>query len=136
MMKKLILASMLTLCSTAAFAEVAVIVNPANANAVSQDDIKKIYLGKSKSFADGTKVNPVNQNGTAVADEFNDKLVGKSGSQLNAYWSKLVFTGKGTPPGKLDNDQAVIDFVAANADAIGYIDSAKVSDKVKVVGKY
>ena len=41
-----------------------------------QDDIKKIYLGKSKSFADGTKVNPVNQNGTAVADEFNDKLVG------------------------------------------------------------
>lgn len=135
-MKKLILASMLTLCSSAVFAEVAVIVNPANTNTVSQDDIKKIYLGKSKSFADGTKITPVNQNANAIADEFNDKLVGKSSSQLNAYWSKLVFTGKGTPPNKLDNDQAVIDFVAANADAIGYIDSAKASDKVKVVGKY
>lgn len=135
-MNKLILASMLTLFSAASFAEVAVIVNPANANAMDQDEIKKIYLGKSKSFSDGTKITPVNQETNALADEFNDKLVGKSSSQLNAYWSKLVFTGKGTPPAKLDNDQAVIDFVAANADAIGYIDSAKVSDKVKVVGKF
>ncbi|MGB1303739.1 MAG: phosphate ABC transporter substrate-binding protein, partial [Pseudoalteromonas marina] len=47
-----------------------------------------------------------------------------------------VFTGKGTPPEKLGSDQAVIDFVAANADAIGYVDSAKVSDNVKVVATF
>ncbi|EAW26778.1 hypothetical protein ATW7_09556 [Alteromonadales bacterium TW-7] len=135
-MKKLILASALSLCSINAFAEVAVIVNAGNANALDADTIKKIYLGKAKSFGDGTKVNPVNQDGTSAADEFNDKVVGKSGSQLNAYWSKLVFTGKGTPPEKLGSDQAVIDFVAANADAIGYVDSAKVSDNVKVVATF
>ncbi len=78
----------------------------------------------------------VNQDGTSVADEFNDKVVGKSSSQLNAYWSKLVFTGKGTPPEKLTTDQAVIDFVAANNDAIGYVDSAKVTDKVKVIATF
>ncbi|MBQ4797945.1 phosphate ABC transporter substrate-binding protein [Pseudoalteromonas sp. MMG006] len=135
-MKKLILASALSICSFSAFAEVAVIVNPGNSNAIDADTIKKVYLGKAKSFANGNKVTPVTQNGTAVADEFNTKVVGKSSSQLNAYWSKLVFTGKGTPPEKLDTDQAVVDFVAANGDSIGYIDSSKVTDKVKVVATF
>ena len=135
-MKKIFLATALSVCSLNAFAEVAVIVNPANSNQLDANAIKKIYLGKSKSFDDGMKVNPVNQDGNSVADEFNDKVVGKSGSQLNAYWSKLVFTGKGTPPEKLSNDQAVIDFVSSNKDGIGYIDSAKVTDSVKVIGKF
>lgn len=135
-MRKLFLATALTVCSLNTFAEVAVIVNPANSNQLDANAIKKIYLGKSKSFDDGVKVNPVNQDGNSVADEFNDKVVGKSGSQLNAYWSKLVFTGKGTPPEKLSNDQAVIDFVSSNTDGIGYIDSAKITDNVKVVGKF
>ena len=132
-MNKLILSGLMSACSFSAFAGVTVIVNTGNANAIDQDEIKKIYLGKSKSFADGVKVNSVNQNGNSIADEFNDKVVGKSSSQLNAYWSKLVFTGKGTPPEKLDYDQAVIDFVSSNADAIGYIDSSKVNDAVKVI---
>jgi len=135
-MKKFILICALSLCSFNTFADIAVIINPSNANAIDTDTIKNIYLGKSKSFSNGDKVSPVNQDGTPVADEFNDKVVGKSSSQLNAYWSKLVFTGKGTPPEKLASDQAVIDFVAANNGAIGYIDSAKVSDKVKVIATF
>lgn len=135
-MKKLFLATALSVCSLNTFAEVAVIVNPANTNQLDANAIKKIYLGKSKSFDNGMKVNPVNQDSNSIADEFNDKVVGKSGSQLNAYWSKLVFTGKGTPPEKLSNDQAVIDFVTSNNDGIGYIDSAKVTDSVKVIGKF
>jgi len=135
-MKKLILVTALSLCSMSVFADVAVIVNPSNASSVDADTIKKIYLGKSKSFSNGDKVNPVNQDGTSIADEFNDKVVGKSSSQLNAYWSKLIFTGKGTPPEKLTSDQAVIDFVAANGNAIGYVDSSKVSDKVKVIATF
>lgn len=135
-MKKILLGAMLALGSASAIADIAVVVNPGNANSVDADVVKKIYLGKSKSFSDGLTVSPVNQDGTAVADEFNDKVVGKSSSQLNAYWAKLVFTGKGTPPAKVNTDQAVIDFVASNSGAIGYVDSASVSDKVKVVATF
>lgn len=135
-MKKLLLGALLSCCSVGVLADVAVIVNPGNANAVDGDVVKKIYLGKAKSFSDGLSVNPVNQDGTSVADEFNNKVVGKSSSQLNAYWAKLVFTGKGTPPAKVNSDQAVIDFVAANNGAIGYVDSANVSPKVKVVATF
>lgn len=135
-MKKLILATAMTFCSLNAVADVAVIVNPANVNVLDADAIKKIYLGKAKSFSNGDKVEPVNQRSNSVSDEFNEKLVGKSGSQLNAYWSKLVFTGKGAPPKELDSDKAVVDFVLSNVGAVGYIDSAKVTDKVKVVGVF
>ncbi|TMN45661.1 phosphate ABC transporter substrate-binding protein [Pseudoalteromonas sp. S2755] len=135
-MIKKILSLGLLLASQSALADIAVIVNSANASAVDDGTIKKLFLGKSKSFADGRSATPVNQDGNAVFDEFNDKVIGKSSSQLNAHWSKLVFTGKGTPPKKLDSDQAVIDFVSSNAGAIGYIDASKVTDAVKVIGKY
>ncbi|ATD07721.1 MULTISPECIES: phosphate ABC transporter substrate-binding protein [Pseudoalteromonas] len=135
MIKKIMTLGLL-LASQATLADVAVIVNSANASTVDDGTIKKLFLGKSKSFADGSSATPVNQDGNAVFDEFNDKVIGKSSSQLNAHWSKLVFTGKGTPPKKLDSDQAVIDFVSSNADAIGYIDASKVTSAVKVIGKY
>ncbi|WP_017445359.1 hypothetical protein [Gayadomonas joobiniege] len=135
-MKKYLTFAAMLMTSQSVLADVAVIVNPANKQSLDQDAIQKIYLGKSKSFADGSKVVPVNQDGTGIANEFNDKVVGKSGSQLNAYWSKLIFTGKATPPEKLANDQAVIDFVAGNKQAIGYIDAASVSNKVKVIATY
>lgn len=135
-MKKLVLIAALGLTATLAQAEVAVVVNPANSATLDKGSIKKIFLGKSKSFPDGATAKPVNQDGTAASKEFNSKVVGKSGSQLNAYWSKLVFTGKGTPPEKLASDQAVLDFVAANAGAIGYVDASKVSGNVKVAAKF
>ena len=139
-MKKLfygLMFSIMTLMSSAVFAEVAVIVNPANGNSLSDSDISRIYLGKSKSFGDGTSIEAVNQQPDAgVTEAFNEKVVKKSSSQLKAYWSKLVFTGKGTPPKELDSDEAVLDFVAKNPGAIGYIDASKVNDSVKVIGKY
>jgi len=135
-MKNIILVTALLLCSMNVFAEVSVIVNPSNESAVDADTIKNIYLGKEQSFSNGTKVNPVNQDGTPVVDEFNDKVVGKSSSQLDAYWSKLVFSGEGTPPEKLTDDKSIIEFVAANPGAIGYISSDKVTDAVKVIATY
>ncbi|MBD1584347.1 phosphate ABC transporter substrate-binding protein [Pseudoalteromonas sp. S16_S37] len=135
-MKKYFAACMFLAISVSAQAEVTVIVNPSNGATIDKDAIAKIYLGKTKSFSDGTKVNAVGLNSGSTVDEFTANVLGKSSSQYKAYWSKLIFTGKGTPPEALDSEQAVIDFVAANADAIGYVDSSKVTGNVKVVGKF
>ncbi|MFY8273197.1 phosphate ABC transporter substrate-binding protein [Pseudoalteromonas sp. SSDWG2] len=133
-MKKL-LTCIALLVSCSAAADISVITHPSN-NGADEAVVKKLFLGKAKSFNDGSAASPVNQDANAVFDEFNDKVLGKSSSQLNAYWSKLVFTGKGTPPDKLANDQAVIDFVKANPGAIGYVSSASVTADVKVVATY
>ena len=115
-------------------AEVAVIVHPANASALTPDEITKLYLGRSKSFPDGSAAIPLAQvESTAVTNQFNEKILNKTGSQMKAYWSKLVFTGKGTPPKEVASDKDVIDLVSQNPSTIGYVDKSAVTPSVKVV---
>ena len=135
MKKTLILVSLFA--SQLAFAEVAVIVHPSNANALDEAAVSKIFLGREKSFADGKSVVPLSLTENAPASAaFNDAVLKKSSSQLKAYWSKLVFTGKGTPPKEIATDEEMIKLVAANPSVIGYVDASKVDASVKVAMKF
>ncbi len=127
---------MLSLFSTLAAAEVAVIVNSANANAISDKDINRIFLGKNKTFADGNKITAINlKSGSDTRTEFDEKALGKSSSQVKAYWSKLIFSGKAKPLKELGSDSEVLKFVASTPNAIAYVNSASVDGSVKVVKK-
>jgi len=116
-----------------ALADVAVITNPGSGvSTASSGDVKALFLGKSKTIA-GKSLTPVEQKSGGARGSFNDKVLGKSDSQLKAYWTKLLFSGKGSPPKGLADDAAVKAHVAANANSIGYIDSAAVDGSVKVI---
>ena len=140
-MKKLtqqvICASLFSALSSMAFAEIAVIVNPANGDAMTKDDIAAIYLAKTKTFPGGKNAVALDlPEGSAARVEFVSKVVDKDEAQMKAYWSRLIFTGKGVPPKVLENDAAVKAEVAKTADAIGFIDAAAADGTVKVVGKF
>ena len=126
----------LCLSSTLAFAEVVVIVNPSNSSQISDDDIKRIFLGKNKKFSNGNSVQAVNlQSGSAIRTDFEKQALGKSGSQVKAYWSKLIFSGKAKPLKELPSDSDVLSLVSSTPNAIAYIDASKVDASVKVVKK-
>ncbi|KXO84625.1 hypothetical protein [Stutzerimonas stutzeri] len=109
-------------------AEVAVIVNPAAAKAPSQSDVANIFLGKDKSMKG------IDQAGWTPAKEaFYAGVTSKNESQLKSYWSGLIFTGKGQPLPSVADDAAVVAKVAAEADAIGYVDASAVVGSVKVL---
>lgn len=132
-MKKLVLC-VLFLFSNVAFADFAIIVHPSNDSSFDESVITRIYTGKEKSFSNGNTIIPVSQEEKNTATEqFNSKLLNKSASQLRAYWSKLIFTGKGTPPKALENDAEVIKMVATNPNTIGFVSTSAVSGDVKVV---
>lgn len=136
-MKNILLKTLLLSCSFSVFADVAVIVHPSNTNTIDESFIKKAFTGKVKSFDNGESVIAINQESdTKSVEEFNEKLLNKSASQLKAYWSKQIFTGKGTPPKEVSNDNEVIKLVSTNPNLIGYIDASTVNDSVKVVGVY
>lgn len=120
-----------------AYAEVAVIVHPSvTVGSMTEDDVSRIFLGKSNSFPGGGAAVPVNQDeGSAARAKFNEAVCKKNASQYKAYWSQLVFTGKGTLPKEAANDAAVKALVAANPTMIGYVDSSAVDSSVKVVYK-
>jgi ABC-type phosphate transport system substrate-binding protein len=122
---------------TSVSAEVAIVVHPSNDSSFDQDAIKKIFLGKNKSFSNGRTVILMGPNyNDPATEEFNSKVIGKSSSQVKAYWSKILFTGKGTPPQELDSNSAVLNAVSSNPDAIAYMDASAVTDAVKVVAKF
>jgi len=134
-MKQWILAA--SLCSSMAFADVAVIVHPSNGDALDKDSISRLFLNKMKAFPNGTNAVPLAlAEGQAATDEFNDKVLNKSASQLTAFWSKLVFTGKGQPPKALGSDAEVVSAVAADPGAIGYVDAGSVDGSVRVVATF
>ena len=136
MMKSVLL--LLTMMASMAWAETAVIVSASNGNGnMDKATITKIFLGKAKSFPDGNNAIPIDQNeGAAVREAFNGSVLGKSSSQLKAYWSRLIFTGKGTPPKESGGDADIVALVAANPNLIGYVDAAAVTGDVKVVYKF
>lgn len=137
-MKNIFLVAILSLgLSTLACADIAIIVNLENSASISEGDIERIFLGKKSKLSTGTKVTPYYlAQGHTARDEFNKKVLHKSSSQIKAYWSKLIFTGKGTPPDALGSIEAVMNRVAKEPNAIAYIDSKSVNDKVKVIATF
>ncbi len=136
-MKFLLLGTVFLFMSASCIAGVDVIVHPSNASGFDKNMIKKLFTGKAKSFSDGERAIPIIQeDGSDVTKEFNSKVVKKSSSQLKAYWSKLIFTGKGTPPKSVGNDQEVIDLIAKNPSMIGLVSQGSGGDAVKVVHSF
>lgn len=125
------------LLSTSAQAGVVVVMHKsAGVKSVSKSDVKKIFLGKKRSLPGAGRVKPVDQKGGSKArKQFYAKVVKKRPSQIKAYWSKMIFSGRGTPPKQVRSDSAVKRWLADNPGAIGYIDSKSVDGSVKVVLK-
>ena len=131
----LLLITLQLVVMTPVFAAVVVIAHPDNGDqSLSAAQVKRIFLGKSKCFPNGEIAVPINQQEQQQSRiDFDASLLKKSASQLKAYWSKLIFTGKGTPPIDVGGDDDVRQLVADNPNIVGYIDAAKVDDSVKVI---
>ena len=101
---------------------------------LSKSQVVDIFLGRTSRFPEGGAAVPIDQvEGAAAREEFYLKLAGKSPAQLNAHWSKIIFTGRGQPPREVANGEAVKRFLLANPAAIGYIDRGLVDAALRVV---
>jgi len=132
---KKIACTLCLLCSAQAMAGLVVIVNPgAGVTALTMDDVSRIFLAKTKSFPNEKSAVPINQNeGSPMRAAFEEKVLKKTPSQVNAYWTQLLFTGKGTPPKDVGTDADVKKLVADNPNIVGYVDSSVVDASVTVV---
>lgn len=135
-MKTFILLIITTLLTAQAFAEVAVIVHPDNNSIINKDEVQRIFLGKKTTFENGQSATPYNLANETVRAEFDSRMLDKTSSELRTYWSKLVFTGKGTPPVEFATPAELIAKVSSDPSAIGYVDAAAVPDSVKVAFKF
>lgn len=135
MMKALCLVLFVVL-QAAAYADIAVIVHPSQGITISQDDINRVFMGRAGDIAGETFI-PINLVDSHPAKaQFDQNVLGRSSSQVKAYWSRLVFTGKGSPPKEVSSETEVMALVAKNPNIIGYVPLDLVDDSVRVVATF
>lgn len=117
------------LSNAVAAMEIVVVVNPKNpAGRMFSEQASQFFLGKSKMFV------PLDQGEKSqIRPEFYQKLSGKDVSQVKAAWAKIIFTGKGVMPAELHSTADVKKAIAADVNAIGYIEKSAVDDSVNVI---
>jgi len=133
--KTLLAMSLLGLFSTTSNAEIAVIVDSSvSVDSVNMDQLQRLYLGKPAGIQSSTSLTPIDhEKGSALRQEFAQKVLDKNEGQLSSYWSRLMFSGKGQPPRQYEGDAAVIKEVTAAPGTVGYIDAGSVTDATKVL---
>jgi ABC-type phosphate transport system substrate-binding protein len=136
-MKKLLFAFQLIALASIfvvqAKAQVIVIANPGvKASEVSKNDLKDVFTGASTTLG-GASVVPILLKAGTAHEEFLQAYIGKNDTAYRAGWRSLVFSGQATMPKSLDGDAAVVEFVAHNNGAIGYISKTSPHDGVKVI---
>ena len=121
-------------CGAAAGEVVAVVSARSPVTVLTRNEVTDLFLGRSSRFPGGTFAVPIDQrDGTAARDEFYLAFAGKSAAQLNAHWSKIIFTGRGQPPVEAANGEAVKRILLANPAAIGYMERGLVDAGLRVV---
>ncbi len=131
----LLAALLAVVCASVSAEELVVIVNPKNATAsITPDQVDQLFLGKTASLPGGGNATVVDQpSGSPVYQDFYQRAAGKSAVQVKAIWSRLIFSGKATPPRTFGSSAAVKRFVASESNAIGYIERSAADASVKVV---
>ncbi len=101
---------------------------------LSREDVINIFLGRHRNLPNGSTAIPVDQPlAGEVRSEFYRKLVDKEPSEINAYWARLVFSGKTSPPLQASSASEVLAQVVTRPGGIGYMDRNQVDARVKVV---
>jgi ABC-type phosphate transport system substrate-binding protein len=112
-----------------------VIVNAHNSvTRLEHKQVVDLFMGRSSVFPDKEPAQTLDlKAGTPVRASFYKTLTGKSEAQVDAYWATLIFAGRMSPPKQLTNEQQVIAEVAANPNAIAYVNRQPLPASVKIV---
>jgi ABC-type phosphate transport system substrate-binding protein len=128
---------LLTLFTASIQAEgsIAVVVNKANPiSELSRSELIDMFMGKYVAFPNDIRAIPVEIEGDhKIKIKFYQNLVGMPLSRVNAYWSRLRFTGRKRSAVFKPNENDVIAFIIANEQAIGYVPQSLITDDLKVV---
>ena len=92
-----------------------------------------MFLGKVSKI-DGVALEPVAQaRNRAITVLFNQGVLHKTNDKMRAYWSRMMFSGKASPPPELEDGQAAKLHVAKNGAAISYIKKSLLDDTVRSI---
>lgn len=115
--------------------ELYVVVNKQNPiTTLTKQQITDLFMGRSPYFPSGAAVMKLDAPGSSLTRQlFYQALVSMSLPEVNAYWARLMFSGRATPPMQVASEQDMLQLVSQNPSAIGYLLEGASSDEIKVI---
>jgi ABC-type phosphate transport system substrate-binding protein len=126
-MKKIIILLLLFACTPLVSAEIMIIGNLNNTvNELTKKQVQAIFMGRKRMLSNGVRAIPMDS--SDLRNEFYEKLTHRSIEQINAYWARLMFGGRASPPLLKPDQQSVIEAVKTSKGMIAYIDSELIDE--------
>ncbi|MBS3934652.1 MAG: hypothetical protein KGZ43_00640 [Sulfuritalea sp.] len=101
---------------------------------LTRDEVINIYLGRYRLLDSGLNAEPLDHPADAEARyRFYRSLVNKSPAEINAYWARLIFSGKTRPPRVVGSVERMLELVAASPGVLAYVDRSQADARVKIV---
>ena len=139
-MKTLLLSLFFALCTLGSpvGAEPVVVVSAASAiGPLDQDAVTNIFLGRYRRLSTGDTAQPIDQpEASALRAEFYRKLVNKDVNEINAYWSRLIFSGRTSPPLQASSAAEVTALLLARPSGIAYMERSQVDKRLRIVMEF
>ena len=101
---------------------------------LSRDEAEQLYLGRRATLSARGALILLDLPSGPVRDQFYRLLTGKNPSQIRAYWSRMVFTGRALPPTESANVSDAHRILLENPNAIAYLPASYANDpKLRVL---
>jgi len=118
--------------------KIVVVTNPNNdVQVLDKKGLIDLFMGKYSAFPNGKQATPIDINrDDELKGQFYKSLVGLPLARVNAYWSRLKFSGRVKPPAIEQTIDDVMQRLEEDESALAYVYESYVTDKMKVVYRF
>jgi ABC-type phosphate transport system substrate-binding protein len=104
-------------------ADFVVVINAVNpTQLLSRQEIARMFLKQRNRWDHGERVRPVDLSELrTIREQFSLEVFRRRTIDIEDHWRSLVFSGRDVPPTEKASEVEVLEYVAANPGAIGYV---------------
>ncbi|MDX1464813.1 MAG: hypothetical protein R3215_03820 [Halomonas sp.] len=134
----LVLTTLMLLASTMASAQevaLAVVAHPdVTTQHLTRDTTRAIFAMRQRTWPDGEAVRVfVLENNHPVHARFAKEQLAVYPHQLQLAWDRMVFSGTGQAPNRVQDQQEMLERIATTPGALGYLEREYLDDRVQVI---
>lgn len=97
----------------------------ADIETLTKKQVMSLFLGRSRFLPGGTKVTALDHPlDSEIRADFYHALTGKNISDIDAYWARLKYSGKASPPLPVENAEQIIEILSRENGIIAYLPSS------------
>ncbi len=104
---------------------------------LTSEQVKEAFLGTPLRSGSGVNIQAFDRKTYPgnLRDKFFKSILGMGSTQLKAYWSQQIFTGRSFPPKALDDLDSIKKELKANVGAISFVSGSEYDPSLKALFK-